>query len=73
MHIFQWVIVHRFGKLDGIEHLDPIPVVPEEVTALRKGGAFGIRQEIAGIELHEVGFDVVARLTRTGTTDDHDV
>ena len=73
MHIFQWVIVHRFSKLDGIEHLDPISVVPEEIAALRKGGAFGIRQEVAGIELHKVGLHVVARLTRTGATDDHDV
>ena len=43
----QRVIVHGFCEINGIEHLDPIPTLLQEVTHLPENASFGIDTHIA--------------------------
>ena len=61
--------MERSVEVDGVEGPDVIVVLLEQVAGLRQQGAFGICDEIAGVELEDVGLDVVPRLAAAGTAD----
>lgn len=67
--------MHRRREVDGVEALEPVAVlrVGEHPANLLDEGGFRVRHEKGRVHLHEVGLDVVARLSRTRAADHHDV
>ena len=73
LHVFQRVVVHGLVEANRIERAHLVPVVREQEARVLEEGALGVGDEVAGVELHDVGGDVVARLAGAGAADDEDV
>ena len=65
--------MHGLIKVDGIEALELIAVVREQVSGILKKGTFWVGDEVAGVELADVRGHVVKGLTGTRAADHEDV
>ena len=65
--------MHGLVEVDGVEALDLIPVVREQVARVLQERALGVGDEVVGVQLHDVGGDVVERLAGAGAADDQHV
>lgn len=73
LHILEWVVVHGLIEVDGVERLHLISVVREEKPCILEERALGVGDEIARVELADVGRDVIERLARAGTADNQNI
>jgi len=57
MDVCEWVIVQTAFEVDRIEHPDLITVAFEHRAAFGENGALGIGDDVAGMHLHQIGFN----------------
>ncbi len=63
--------MHRAGKVDTVENLDPVPLfLLEEVPHLGQHPALGVHHHIGGVGLEELGREPEAGLAGAGGADD---
>ena len=65
--------MHGLIKVDGVEALELIAVVREQVSGILKKCALWVGDEVAGVELADVRGHVVKGLTGARTADHEDV
>ena len=65
--------MHGLIKVDGIEALELIAVVREQVSGILKKGSLWVGDEVAGVELADVRGHVVKGLTGARAADHEDV
>ena len=56
--------MHRLAEVDGVEGLDLVAVVSEEEPRVLEERALGVGDEVARVELADVGGHVVEGLSR---------
>ena len=64
LHVPERVVVHRLIEVDGVEGLDLVAVVSEEEPRVLEERALGVGDEVARVELADVGGHVVEGLSR---------
>ena len=67
--IGKGVVLHALGKVDRIQHLDLILRPLQELAALHQQSPFRVGHNIAGMELHQVGFHKKPRLAASAAAD----
>ena len=65
--------MHGLIKVDGIEALELIAVVREQVSGILKKGTFWVGDKVASVELADVRGHVVKGLTGARAADHEDV
>ena len=54
LDVGQWIVMHGFGKVDSVEHPEPVALSLQETPALFEGAAFWIYDHIGRMGLKEL-------------------
>ena len=64
---------YTLGKVDGVQHLDPVFCPSQKLSYLANQAAFRVSDHIGAVKLHDVGFGEEAGLSRTAAPYDKDI
>ena len=67
--IGKGVVLHALGEIDRIKYLDSVFRPLQELAALYQQSTFRVCDNIAGMELHQVGLDKKPRLAASAAAD----
>ena len=71
--VSERVVMHRFCKVNGIKHLNPVIILRQHSAAFDQHSAFRISDHIGTVHLHKVRLHKKACLTGTGTANHKNV